>query len=601
MKNLYLKAPAKRHYLAVINSRREQARLFLLLLIVGLILISLPIYLQAAEPFRKPFKSYNLECGQYGGEFFLAATSDPKSFNPMVAQETSTTQITSFIFEGLTATNPLTLEVKPALASSWETQDGKVWIFHLRHDVKFSDGVPFTADDVLFTFNQIIYNPDIPANSRDLFIIDDKKIELEKIDDHTVKFILPFVFAPFLRSLSQEILPKHKYEKLVEEGKFSFSLGLDTKPIDIVGTGPFKLAKYLPSEKVILIRNPDYWKKDACQNKLPFLDKIVFAITPSQDTALLKFIDKELDYYSLRPQDLSILGPDQDKDNFTIYNAGPSFGSNFIALNQNLSLNPKTSKTFIESHKLALFRNKKFRKAISFAVNREKIVDIVMQGLGQPQYSCESPANALFYNKDVIKYPYNPKKAKQLLSEIGFSDRDQDGFLEDSQGKALEFNFFTNADNTQRIQIGSLIKKDLEDLGMKINFMPLDFNNLVTKLTATFDWEVILIGLTGSIEPYFGKNVWSYKGSLHFWNTSKKVQDAYEQEIEDIFNLAAKTIDEDKRKQLFFRWQEIVSDELPMIYTAVSYSLYAVRRRFGNLYPTVYSAFGEIEHVYIRD
>jgi len=248
------------------------------------------------------------------------------------------------------------------------------------------------------------------------------------------------------------------------------------------------------------------------------------------------------------------------------------------------------------------FINRDFRKAISYAINRQKIIEVVMHGLGIPQHSSLSPANTFFYTSQVTHYEYNPKKAKNLLSNLGFLDRNKDGLLEDKEGNRLELNFFTNADNTQRVIIGTLIKKDLEAIGVKVHFLPLDFNNLVSKLTATFDWEMVLIGLTGGIEPYFGKNVWSYKGNLHMWNPSGRELFSFEKEIEDIFNMSAKTLDEEKRKELFARWQKIVSQELPLIYTIIPYSLYAVRDKFGNLFPTVYGgAFSEIEHIYLKD
>ena len=573
--------------------------LFLTIVISTLLLVPLAL---ASELFKEPYKDYQIICGQRGGELVLSTTSDPKSFNPIVAQETSTTQITGYIFEGLTRTDPVTLEVLPNLALNWETSDdGKEWIFHLRKDVKWNDGEKFTARDVVFTFNKLIYNPDIPTSSRDIFTVEGEKIIVERVDDYRVKFSLPFTFAPFLRALSHEILPVHKYASLVEEGKFTFSMGLDTKLADIVGTGPFRLARYFPGERVTLERNPFYWKKDSCQNQLPYLEKLLFVILSNSDTAMLKFLEGEIDHYSIRPQDLAILGPDQAKGNFSIYNAGPSLMSNFVVLNQNSGVNPHTKKPFVEPYKLKWFKNKDFRRAISYAINRKKIIDILMNGLGTPQHSAVSPANIYYYNDKVEKYSYNPKGAKDILSTIGFSDQDRDGILEDKQGRKLEIIFFTSAENTQRVQIATLIKKDLEAIGVKVHFLPLDFNNLVSKLTATLDWEMILIGLTGGIEPYFGKNVWSYKGNLHMWNLSKEPLDQYEVEIEDIFNQTARILDESQRRALFSRWQQIVSQELPLIYTVVPYSIYAVRNKFGNLYPTTYGgAFSQIEHIYLR-
>jgi len=574
---------------------------FLVIFLSVLIIFVFSVNANGQRLFQNLYQEYNLECGKPGGKLVTAVTSGPKSFNPIVAQETSTTQVTSYIFEGLTRTDPLTLEVLPNLASSWQTTDGKEWLFYLRKDVYWNDGVKFTSKDVEFTFNNLIYNPDIPSSSRDIFTLEGEKILVEAVSEYTVRFLLPFTFAPFLRSLSQDILPEHKYSSLALSGRFSFALGLDTKPEDIVGTGPFRLKKYLPGETVILEKNNLYYKKDACRQQLPYLERVIFIILPSQDTALLKFMEKEIDYYSLRPQDLSILGPIQENNRFSIYNAGPSFGSNFLVFNQNPGKNQATDKPFVKPYKLNWFKDKRFRKAVSFAINREEIIGIMMSGLGVAQHSPLSTANIQYYDDQVTKYPYSPQIAKKMLKSMGFSHRNKDGFLEDESGKDLAVTFFTVASDIQRIQVASLIKKDLEAVGIKVYFLPLDFNNLVNKLTATFDWELILIGLTGGIEPYFGKNVWSYKGNLHVWNPSGKPQTDYEQEIEDIFNSAARTIDESQRKKLFSQWQKIASEQLPLIYTITPYSIYAVSDKFGNLYPTVYGgAFSEIEHIYVK-
>ena len=224
-------------------------------------------------------------------------------------------------------------------------------------------------------------------------------------------------------------------------------------------------------------------------------------------TALLKFKDRELDYYSLRGTDYPLLKPEEKKGDFTIYETGPNFGSLFLALNQNTKINPNTGKSFVDKKKLSWFRNPEFRKAICYAIDKKRIIEIAMNDLGIPQYSSMSPSSGFFYNPDVVKYPYDPKKAKEILKSQGFIDRDGDGYIEDAKGNRVQFQINTNAGATERIQIASIIRKDLEDLGMKVTFLPLEFNILVAKLVSTFDWDAIVIGLTGGIEPHFGKNV----------------------------------------------------------------------------------------------
>jgi len=549
----------------------------------------------------------NIYCGtssaKQGGELILASASDPKSFNPIVAKEVSTTAVTGLMFEGLTKTNGKTLEVEPDLAVSWDKDEaGRVWTFHLRRNVRWSDGEPFSADDVVFTFNRLVYNLAIPTSARDIFTIEGKKLKVEKVDEFTVKFTLPVKFAPFLRSMGMEILPKHILEKSVNEGKFSYTWGLDAKPKDIVGTGPFKLEKYLPGERVVLTRNSYYWQKDSQGTRLPYLDKVIFVIVQNPDVALLQFQEGKLDFYSLRGEDYAILKPQEKKGNFTVFNTGPAFGTNFLVFNQNTSLNPKTGRHYIGEKKLRWFTNLKFRKAVVFAIDKQSIIDIVMNGLGFPQYSSMSPSAGYFYTPDVEKYEYNIDKAKALLKEARIYDRDNDGFAEDDKGNRIEFNLFTNANSTVRIKIANIIRKDLESLGFKVNFVPLEFNQLVSKIDSTYDWDAVMIGLTGGIEPHFGSNVWKSSGHLHMWYPrQKKPATEWEAEIDSIFNRAAQELDRKKRKELYDKWQMIVSEDLPLIYTVLPANIFAVRDKFGNLDPTSYGgAFYNIERIYVK-
>ncbi len=545
----------------------------------------------------------NSSCEKCGGTLVLSTITDPKSFNPIVSKEANVGAIMGLIFEGLTRTNGVTTEVEPNLAQSWKvSEDGKIWTFYLRQDVKWFDAEPFTADDVVFTFNKLIYNPDIPTSARDIFTIDGKIFKVEKIDKFTVRFTLPVKFAPFLRGMGHEILPKHILEKVVEEGKFNYHWGLDAKLEEIIGTGPFRLKRYLPGERIILVKNPGYWRKDPEGNRLPYIDGVTYVIVQNQDVALLKFQERAIDYFGLRGEDFPILKPQERKGNFTIYNTGPAFGTNFLLFNQNQGRNPQTGQPYIEPYKLKWFTNVTFRRAVAHAIDKESIINIVMNGLGFPQDSAMSPSSGFFHNPNVRKYEYSIDEAKVLLKAIGIYDRDGDGKAEDSEGNKVEFNLFTNAENTQRIKIANIIRKDLERLGFKVNFVPLSFNQLVSKFDATFDWDTIILGFTGGIEPHFGKNIWHSAGHLHAWYPNQESPATeWEAEIDRIFNQGVQELDREKRKAFYDRWQEIVAEQLPLIYTVLPPSIFAVRNKFGNLNPTSYGgAFHNLEEIYIK-
>lgn len=566
-----------------------------LLLILILINISIGnIFLSAAFA----------QSSRYGGQLVDSTTSDPRSFNDITAKETSTTLVTNLIFEGLTTVNAHTLKIEPHLAERWDvSEDGLTWTFYLRRDVFWHDGETFTAEDVVFTFNNLIYNPDIPSSSRDIFTIDGAVFKVEKVDNYTVRVALPVKFAPFLRGMSQAILPKHKLERAVKDGDFNFTWGIDTDPKEIVGTGPYKLARYDPGQRLIFEKNPHYWKKTPTGEPLPYINRLVYLILQNQDVELLKFLEGSVDVYALRGMDYALLKPLEEKNDFKIYDLGPDMGSQFLFFNQNPLKNPKTNESFLAPYKLKWFKNLEFRRAVAHAIDKDKIIEIVKNGFGYEQNSPIGPAAGFFHNPDTQRYPYDLKKAKQILHDAGFIDRDGDGYLEDSVGHRVEFNLYTNAGATERIDIASIIRHDLESLGMKVNFQALEFNTLVSKLTSTFEYDAIVLGLTGGVEPHFGQNVWASSGGLHMWYPRQEAPATdWEKRIDEIFTLGVQELDEDKRKIFYDEFQMIVSEQLPLIYTVLSARLVAVRNKFGNLDPSNYGGvFHNLEEIYIFD
>lgn len=563
---------------------------------IGLILLSLAFVSSSAGEAASKDKN--------GGTIVFSTTSDPKSFNDIIAKETSTTLVTEPIFEGLTRTNAFTTKVEPNLAERWQVSgNGLEWIFYLRRDVLWNDGHPWTADDVVFTFNELIYNPDIPSSARDIFTIDGQTFRVEKLDDYTVQFTLPVKFAPFLRSLGQAILPKHKLAEAVARGRFNFTWGIDTSPKEIVGTGPFKLVRYDPGQRLVFERNEFYWKKSPAGERLPYIDKIIYLIVQNSDVELLKFLEGTLDGIDFRGMDYPLIKPLEKDHDFTVYDLGPNFGSQFIFFNQNPGTNPNTGNPFVEPHKLAWFTNVQFRRAVAHAIDKEKIIEIVNNQLGYSQHSPLSPAAGFFYNPDVAKYEYDLEKAREILAKAGFHDRDNNGILEDHHGNEVEFTLYTNAGNTIRMDIAGIIRHDLEKVGMKVNFLPLEFNALVRKLDATLDWEAVILGLTGGIEPHFGKNVWMSSGQLHMWYPRQAVPaTGWEKRIDELFILGVQELDENERKGYYDEFQRIVSEQVPLIYTVLDARLSAVRNKFGNLKPTNYGGvFHNLEEIYIKE
>lgn len=566
---------------------------------LALIILFLPIYFitpsnSESSVRLKEIDIQNLEptLGIEGGTIRKNLASDAKTLNPVMAQETSSTAIVSPLFNGLTRTNLKTLLPEPDLAESWEkNEDGTIWRFYLRN-VKWSDGTPLTSDDVVFTYNNIYYNDSIPSSSKDVLTVEGKPFKVKKIDDRTVEFTLPKPFAVFLNALSQPILPKHKLERAVAEGKFPSTWTVNTDPSEIVGTGPYRIVKYQLGQYVLYEKNPYYWEKDEKGQKLPYIKEVRAQIVKDPDVSLIKFLSGEADFYSVRPSDLGKLSQQAKREDFTIYNLGATPSTLFIVFNQN----PNAP---IPQYKRKWFENKIFRQAISHAVDREGIVSMVYNGLATPIYTAVTPANRRLYDENYYpKYEYNLKKAKKMLLSIGFREG-KDGFLYDKDGNKLSFNLITNAGNKERESIGNIVKEDLKKIGIEVNFQGLDFNNLVSKLMSNYDYDAVIIGLTGSMDPYFGQNVWLSSGQMHMWNPKqKRPATEWEERIDNLFNQAAVELDQQRRDSLYREAFRIIGEYQPMIFIVAPQELVAVRNKLKNVFPTVWGWY-KSEYIFI--
>lgn len=550
------------------------------------------------------------EVGKYGGSFVSSSIGEgPKTFNPWESKDATSSLFGDLLFDSLVATDVYTGDVIPKLAKNIKiSHDKKTYIIDLRHGIKWTDGVPITADDVIFTWNKIVLGGYGNVSTRDSILIDGIPPKFEKIDDYTIKITTPKPFAPFLRLLSVPIAPKHVLEPIIKKGNRAFESFWTTSanPKSFVTSGAFKLEEYVPAQRVILKRNPNYYIIDEKHNKLPYLDKYIVLIVGDLNNELLKFEAKELDALSIRGKDVSRYKELEKKSDFTIYNLGPDTGTMFLTFNLNTRKNPQ-GKYYIPSKKQAWFNDKNFRKAVDYAIDRENIVFNIANGVGQPLFTAEA-LPSIFLNKKLEKghkrdIPY----ARKLLRDSGFK-YDSAGVLHDKKGNIVEFDLLTNAGNTEREAIGVMVKEDLNELGIKVNFKPIEFNSLVNKVTNTLDWDAIILAFTGNaLEPHTGKNVWYSYGPLHIFNKrepGKKANDItpWEKEIDGIFDKASLELDFHKRKALYDKYQEIVYDEAPIIYLYSPLRITALRNKFGNVFPTpLGGVIHNPEEIYVKE
>ena len=543
--------------------------------------------------------------GKFGGEIHSSTIGEgPKTFNPFNSKDNISTLMSDIMYDGLLSTDAETGEPIPKLAKSFEIT-GNDYIIHLRRGAKWSDGKEITADDVVFTWQNIIFDGFGNTSTRDSLVIDGKLPAVEKIDKYTVKFSTIQPFAPFIRMLSTSIAPKHVFEPAVKKGKdyFYTFLSTNTDPKTFVTSGAFRLKEYVPAQRVVFERNPDYYIINKNNEKLPYLDKLIYYIVGDLNNEVLKFEGGELDIINLQGANVARFKEREAHSDYKIYNLGPNTGTMFLSMNLNDRTN-KDGKFYVNPMKQKWFRDVNFRLACDYAIDRKNMVLNIANGLGEPLYTAESP-NSIFLNKALKPYPRDVEKSKEYLKKSGFY-WDKKGHLLDKYGNHVEFDLLTNAGNTEREAIGVMVKQDLEDLGMKVNFKPVEFNTLVNKLVNTLDWDMVIMGLTGSLlEPNGGKNVWMSDGTLHMFNQRLEGDENsrrfdWEKEIDDVYVKGALATSFKERKKYYDEYQRIAYEQKPFIYIYSPLIITAIRTKFKNVYPSALTGVTyNLEEIYI--
>ncbi len=525
--------------------------------------------------------------------------SDPKTFNYALNSERP--NIFGLTYTGLIAENYETNKIEPELAESWTfAEDGLSIIFTLRENLKWSDGEPLTADDVVFTYNDIFFNEAIPTQLIDILRVGEegKLPKVTKISERQVKFEVDEPFAPLLRNTGVGILPKHVLADTTtnkdSEGNLLFlsTWTTNTAPENIVCNGPYVLKSFTPGERVIFERNPYYWRTDEQGNAQPYIEEIVWQVVESQDADFVQFRSGGLDYTSVKPDNFSLLKREEQRGNFTIHNGGPAAGSLFISFNQNKG--SRNGKPLVDPVKSRWFNTLEFRQAIAHAIDRPTMLNNVYQGLGVLQNSSIfplSPYSASPEEDGIRAYNYDLDKARELLISAGFT-YNANNELVDAEGNQVRFTLITNAGNKVREALGAQIKQDLSKIGITVDFTPISWGALVEKLGDSLDWECHLISFGGGLEPNGGSNVWKPDGGLHAFNQKPlpgqdpiegRVVTDWENRIGQLYIKGAQELNEAKRREIYVEAQRIVQEQLPFIYLINQYSMAAVRNKVQNV------------------
>lgn len=545
------------------------------LLVLLVVLIAVGILFAAPE--------YHVEetwNGKPGGTFYYWGLGDPKTFNYDWAQETSSTDPLGFILATLIEADEGGMPSLPGLAKDWWfSDDGLTFFVQIREGIQWSDGAPFTLDDVYWTFVNVSFVPENTANGNGSYLDSNDQLPVvEIVDDTTISFTWTVPQVTALRQIGfRPIMPKHVLEEVVANGTYpEFWTIADFDKL--VGMGPFVITDYVEGVRIVFERNPYYWKVDGNGVRLPYFDKLNYELLADQNTSLLRFEAGQIDLYGPTAEQFPRLAEMAADKGWITGVGGPALGSQFITFNFN---NP-------DPVKREWFRNDGFRRAFVYAMDRDAIIESLYNGLGSPLYGPVSPSSGFYYPEiEKFDYKYSITRARLELRRGGF-DWLPNGTCVDANGNPVEFELTTNAGNIVREAISNIIVDGAAKLGIKVNFRPIDFNTVVSRLNdATYD--AVVIGLTGSVDPGTGWNVYRLDGGLHFWNYPPDynpddhiTEDMYilpdwEKRVDEIYRLQTSAVDPQDRYDLFAEFQMLFAEYQPLVFTIAQNFLYVYK------------------------
>lgn len=546
--------------------------------------------------------------GIFGASLIETLPGDLATLNPLINESLAGSAVIGRILEGLTTLDPVTGAVIPNLAKSWEiSEDNLRYTFHLRRGVCWSDGQPFTADDVVFTW-QCFFAPQIdpttgnpvrdengrvkyryPSRSTFRQQINGQEPLVEKIDDYTVRFTLPEVYAPFLLfGGGESILPKHILETAFTNGtlldEWSVSTAIN-EPWKIVGLNKFILESYRPGERIVFAKNPNYWKVNTEGERLPYVERIITKIVSDINSSNVAFAQGQTDFEEIAPDNVAWVKRGEERFDFTVLDMGPSNTTNYIWFNLNPGISASGS-PFVEPRKLKWFSDKRFRQAISYGIDREGIIRGVFFNRADILHGYVSPKNKFWYNDAIRKYPYSPETSRRLLEKMGF--RLNNGKLIDAAGNPVSFKLMTNSNNGLRVEMATVFKENMADLGIEVELQFLDFNTIVAKISDSFDYDACMLGLGGGApDPFAGKDILMSGGRLHQWHPQQsEPATEWEARIDSLMVQVGRNVDVELRKRYYFEVQEILAEQQPMIFLVSAKEYIGHQNRWQNITPT---------------
>src|SRR6266850_896354 len=518
-----------------------------------------------------------------GGEIAVSIRAEPRSFNRFVARDTGTALFGHLTQAKLVRVNQATQELEPWLAESWTTSaDGLRATLKLRRDAVFSDGHPFTADDVVFSFDAA-YDGRAATVMNDTLRVSGQKLSVVATDPQTVEVVFPAPFAPGVRLLdSLPILAKHKLDATLKAGTFANAWGLSTPPSDIVGLGPFVFSQYVPGQRIVFDRNPLYFRKAADGTALPYLDRITVEVVPDPNADILRLDAGQLDttVSEIAPEAYAPLKRTADAGRVKLLDLGVAYNADGLWFN----LKPGALGT---DSRAAWLQRDELRQAISMAVDRQVFADTVFLGAGVPVYGPETPANKQWY-WEPPKTAHDPAAAKQLLASIGLTDRNHDGVLEDAHNQPARFTLITQKGRPNRERAAVVLRDELKKIGLIVDAVPLEAGALIERFLSA-NYEAIYFNADKTdLDPASSPEYWLSSGGAHVWNIAEKTPATeWERRIDALMAQQIASPDRAERKRIYDDIQKTFAEHLPIVYFAAPRIYVVVSTRLANLTPGV--------------